>query len=1003
MVARYSLILSVLFFMTLGFAYPAASDINSTNNINATHYLEPNIIWTLGSGRVPYESDVTLAIDGVGDPIPVEVILAIDYSGTMNNSDPGKKILNAAMSFVGEANSSRDKIGLVFWNDEIIKLENLTNDFAHINNTIYSMRDIDPKNGTYFDLSLNESIKLLDNDNEHVRKCIIFLSDGKPEMPSSYPKPYTDPTEPKSPVVRAKKERIEIWTIGFMQNGSEGETILKNMSDFTGGRYNHSDNLSIEGLFCDIYENITKLAGKNVIVRYLAPKDLIYSIPHYSIEGPNKVFIWNAGDIFIGGDPWYKTFGVTSEKTGRFILGKNPGSVVNYTMYSGTFRDLAIEERVLLVINTSIDVNKTATPKIGSPSTKITFMINVTNTGDVDLDPLIVRDELPYGLKYVKDDQTTRTFEDNIIGWNLSDLKVSKSKFVELVAQVDGSKFGTLTNKVEVLGKPPEGGNVSANDTEEVFVPGLVVDKYIIPTKEDNSTDVGFRIKVTNIADADLDPLIVCDELPGGLEFVSDNQQIRTIYGNMITWNLGRLNVSESNFVEFIAKIDGSQFGTVTNIAEVTGTLPNGSNITGNDSVSLYITPCPEGGCVNMSFINYGDINLNLNNTYINKSICNNYSTPTGPNGQPCEKIVCVCVDPACSECAEVVADNRSKVNNINIAQTTIFGSTPFWNGTGETVGVINLTIQRPEAAIDAVFAFDVSGSMRHPYEGMGEENFSAFVEANYGNVSIIGWDEDDGEGADRLMVPPRPLGESGAEVLAALANLSGLCDETDQTVYSAGLQGALEVDDGFGDILNGDGKIVLFITGPDEFRPGDKLNESATELKRRGYAIYTVGIEIDEIESPLMYDNLSRLASLTGGQFYPISGLGSDELREVLRSVKAHASSRAAPKDVVVTETLPADMVVKETVPSGADVDVAKNPDGTFTLTWTAGGVRPGEARSLIILTAVKGALPPDGIGATATGAGGIDIRPTGGDAAGINVINMRTESGDVKMGEIA
>jgi hypothetical protein len=58
------------------------------------------------------------------------------------------------------------------------------------------------------------------------------------------------------------------------------------------------------------------------------------------------------------------------------------------------------------------------------------------------------------------------------------------------------------------------------------------------------------------------------------------------------------------------------------------------------------------------------------------------------------------------------------------------------------------------------------------------------------------------------------------------------------------------------------------FITGPDEFRPGESLDESAKELKWRGYAIYTVGVEIDEIESPLKYDNLSRMASLTGGQF---------------------------------------------------------------------------------------------------------------------------------------
>lgn len=433
---------------------------------------------------------------------------------------------------------------------------------------------------------------------------------------------------------------------------------------------------------------------------------------------------------------------------------------------------------------------------------------------------------------------------------------------------------------------------------------------------------------------------------------------------------------------------------------------------------SLQVIPCDEYS--DHSIIKFRDVygtNINVGSGSIDNEIegenisfgsgsiysrCNNNDSSPCLDGEPCEKVICVCADLICPECAEVVADNGSKINKINIVQTAIFSSTPYWNGTDEPAGVINLTVSRPDAAIDAVFAFDVSGSMRLPYEEMGEEVWAAFAEANYSNVSIIGWDEDDGEGADPLMVPPRPLEESEEEVLAALSNLSGLCDETDLTVYSAGLRGVMEVDYGFGDHFDGDEKIVLFITGPDEFQPGEGLDSLAIELKRRGYAIYPVGMEIDEFESPLKYESLSTMASITGGRFYSIGGLDSEELREVLQDAAAHASSRAAPKDIVVTETLPAHQEVKETVPSGAEVNVAKNPDGTTTITWTASGVRPGEARSLIILTAVKGALASDAI-SNAGWPGGINITATGGDAAGVNVINLRTEEGDVKIGEIS
>ncbi|WP_316968670.1 vWA domain-containing protein [Candidatus Methanocrinis alkalitolerans] len=449
---------------------------------------------------------------------------------------------------------------------------------------------------------------------------------------------------------------------------------------------------------------------------------------------------------------------------------------------------------------------------------------------------------------------------------------------------------------------------------------------------------------------------------------------------------------------------------------------------------TLEVIPCNDTDC-NNTYIKIF-INCSLNFTgdiaYLGEgsSLHFNLSFPWGPDGRPWHncpddgliviKSPCVnhtdirkeppcLVCPPCPKCPDANLEEKnatskggSKENTINIVQTAIFGSTPYWNGTDEPAGVINLTVSRPDAAIDAVFAFDVSGSMRLPYEEMGEEVWAAFAEANFSNVSIIGWDEDDGEGADPLMVPLRPLEESEEEVLAALSNLSGLCDETDLTVYSAGLRGVMEVDYGFGDHFDGDEKIVLFITGPDEFQPGEGLDSLAIELKRRGYAIYPVGMEIDEFESPLKYESLSTMASITGGRFYSIGGLDSEELREVLQDAAAHASSRAAPKDIVVTETLPAHQEVKETVPSGAEVNVAKNPDGTTTITWTASGVRPGEARSLIILTAVKGALASDAI-SNAGWPGGINITATGGDAAGVNVINLRTEEGDVKIGEIS
>jgi len=731
-------------------------------------------ICSLGSGAIPdsEKSTITLTLKPVGEPMPLEVVFAIDYSESMMiRTDPNKERLKATKKFVETLNSTNgDKAGLVYWNYEIINSRQFypTDNLSFIISILdkdLSENLVTPVFGTDFNVALNASISMFADHERSIQKCIVFLSDGDPEYDIFYN---------KSVINLAKEAGIQIWTVGFSINSDDDATILKEISNITGGRYYNATNLTIQDVFLEVYRDMTSLAGKDITVEYHAPKDLIYSIEHDRIEGDDKIFVWTRKDFYIGNPPWTEIFQVSSKDAGLFTLGNAPGSMVRYTSHDLKPKEIPIEDRQLEVIQCC--------------------------------DPC-----------------------------------------------------------------------------------------YPI-----NSSVINITI--------------------------------------------------EPGFIDI--HIEGKNF-------------------------------------------NFGS-----------GSFYNNCTPPPPSEGEPSEKMICFCMNATCPECASAPSDDASKVNNINIVQNAIFGSTPYWNGTDEPTGVINLTVSRPDAAIDALLAFDVSGSMRLPYEGMDAEDRAAFAEANFSNVSIIGWDEDGaggaGSGADLLMVPPRPLMESREDVLAAIANLSGLCGESDQTVYAAGLRGVLEVDDDFGDHFSGDGKIVLFITGPDEFRPGENLSDLATELKRRGYAIYPIGVAINEIESPLMYDNLSNLANMTGGRFYHVGGLDSVTLKDVLRNVSAHASSGGAPKDIVVIETLPADLVVKETVPAGADVNMAKNPDGTSTLTWTARGVRPGEARSLKILAAVNEAQASDGIGATGW-PGWVNITATGDGVAGVNVINMRTEEGDVVMGGIS
>ena len=735
MIKYYFIIILLGLFTTVLGPSSASTYLNITS-----HEVSPNVIGTLSSGIMPNESNVSIAIKGSGDPLPVDVVVSIDSSSSME--EEMTRVKDAAKIFVGMMNPRKDNVGLVSWNESIRISINLTNNFDNLNATI---DDITSKGATEIYFGLKESIDILTNGTDNVNKYIVFLSDG-----TSYNKTVHD-FDPH--VLRAKHEGIEIWPVKYTTTNSDGDsivgkkhTIIANFSqiaDITGGQCSVADITNVTEVFQNVSKNITTLAGKNVTVKYLAPADLIYSIPHDHIEGPNKVFIWDSSD-FLGdtyldgnihiGEEWHKKpFKVCSEKTGQFILGKSPGSVVNYTMYNGTRDEIPIEDRVLTVIDDRY-----------RPCINITY-INIT---------------------YV-------------------------------------------------------------NNT------------YI------NNTYMNFT---------------------------------------------------------------------------------------------------------NFSKIHSGDININGTNINFG-TIYNTYGGgPPGLEGQPIQyifNITCPC-PPESFECrCGNTTNNITLVNNI-------FVFIPCCDDPGVSEGVINLSIQIPkeDRPIDAIFAFDVSGSMRRHYEEMDENAKETLADSNFGNVSIIGWDED----VDLIIDRPRPLRENRASVMSELDNLSRRCNEMDLTVHDIGLKGAIDVDQNYGDLFNEGRKVVLFITGPDEFRDGKDLSDYAKELKRRGYAIYTVGVDINEAESRLKVVSLNQIANLTYGKFYPIGKLDSDEVGALIQDIISETSEDVVVKDMIVKETLPPYLVVKGTVPPAESVE---KTDGTTTVMWVIKDMIPGRSTNLSIHTTFKGAFP--------------------------------------------
>ena len=251
-----------------------------------------------------------------------------------------------------------------------------------------------------------------------------------------------------------------------------------------------------------------------------------------------------------------------------------------------------------------IKVNMTASHIEGAPCTNVTFTINVTNTGDCTLNPVMVVDTLPTGMSYVASspaadaDNGTVTWNDVTNGTGLAP---GAGTTLSLVAHIDTGASGTLTDIVNVTGTPPAGENATDSATADVqaLTPDIRVNNTVSPAAAMPDTDVTFTINVTNTGDCTLNPVRIVDTLPAEMSYVASKPEADYQEGQMIIWNnVSLLDPGESAIITLVAHIESGASGRLTDIANASGTPPAGDNVTDSDTANVEVggqppTPTP--------------------------------------------------------------------------------------------------------------------------------------------------------------------------------------------------------------------------------------------------------------------------------------------------------------------------------------------------------------------------------------------------------------------------
>ena len=207
----------------------------------------------------------------------------------------------------------------------------------------------------------------------------------------------------------------------------------------------------------------------------------------------------------------------------------------------------------------NITVTKTADPASGLPGTPINFTLNVTNSGRSPLLHISVSDLLPDGLAFVSSSSGAAISGQQVTWQDAGPLAPGASRLLWISAGIDGSVYGTLTNRVDVTARPENGDLINAIATADVQASeNLILVKTADKPAARRGEDITYTVTLTN---PNLDSgfcftnVTVWDELPREVELVSASPGPSSSSGNTLYWDFGRFCSGDKFVATIVVRI----------------------------------------------------------------------------------------------------------------------------------------------------------------------------------------------------------------------------------------------------------------------------------------------------------------------------------------------------------------------------------------------------------------------------------------------------------------
>ncbi len=363
---------------------------------------------------------------------------------------------------------------------------------------------------------------------------------------------------------------------------------------------NATPNVGENVTFTITVSNAGPYAATGVTIKDLLPPGLSYVSDDGAGSYAQGTGIWTVGTVAVSGTA---TLHITATAGAPTISGvTNTAEITAADQFDpdstpNNHSSGEDDQSSVVVTARSADVSLSKTVDNSSPNVgqDVTFRITLSNGGPNAATNVLVKDLLPAALTFVSSTQSQGTY-DSVSGiWTGGTVDASSSATLSIKATVQSS--GTITNTAEVTAcdvfdpdSTPNNHIAGEDDQASRIISSLRADLSLLKSVNNTTPNVGdnvvFTVTVSNAGPSTATGVLVKDQLPTGLTYVSDDGAGAYVTSS-VAWTVGTVAASSTATLHITATATSASINGVTNTAEITASdVPDPDSTPNNHSAS---------------------------------------------------------------------------------------------------------------------------------------------------------------------------------------------------------------------------------------------------------------------------------------------------------------------------------------------------------------------------------------------------------------------------------